>query len=206
PPPPPPPPPPHLHLHLLLLLPPHHPQHIPPKPTTAPPPPPPTYIPPKSNTPPALGDTPKASSPESKPKGPVGIIKDEKIFNEDGSFSVNYETENGIKVLASGSPSGVDKSVTQAGLYSYTAPDGTLIEVKYIADEGGYQPESSALPVAPEFPHPIPQFVIEQIARAAEEDAAAAAADAAVKTTGNTAVPNSASPQGGLSNTYYRVQ
>ena len=55
-------------------------------------------------------------------------------------------------------------------LHSYTAPDGTPVEVKFVADEGGYQPDSALLPVAPAFPHPIPQFVLDQIAKAAEED------------------------------------
>lgn len=44
-----------------------------------------------------------------------------------------------------------------------------------MANELGYQPESDLLPVAPAFPHPIPQFVLDQIEKAAEEDAAAAA-------------------------------
>lgn len=44
-----------------------------------------------------------------------------------------------------------------------------------MADENGFQPESDVLPVAPEFPHEIPQFVLDQIAKAAEEDAAEAA-------------------------------
>lgn len=57
-------------------------------------------------------------------------------------------------------------------LHSYTAPDGTPVEVKFVADENGYQPESALLPVAPAFPHPIPQFVLDQIAKAAAEDAA----------------------------------
>ena len=56
-------------------------------------------------------------------------------------------------------------------VHSYTAPDGTPVHVKFVADENGYQPQSDLLPVAPEFPHPIPQFVLDQIAKAAEEDA-----------------------------------
>lgn len=60
---------------------------------------------------------------------------------------------------------------------SYTSPDGTLVEVKFVADENGYQPESDKLPVAPVFPHPIPQFVLDQIKKAAEEDAARARGD-----------------------------
>jgi len=57
----------------------------------------------------------------------------------------------------------------------YTAPDGSLIEVTYVANEDGFQPEGDHLPIAPEFPHEIPEFVLRQIAKAAEEDALAAA-------------------------------
>jgi len=61
--------------------------------------------------------------------------------------------------------------------FRYTAPDGTPVVVKYVADENGFQPQSDLLPVAPEFPHPIPQFVLDQIAFAAEEDARNARGD-----------------------------
>jgi len=61
-------------------------------------------------------------------------------------------------------------------IHRYTAPDGTPVHVTFVADENGFQPQSDLLPVAPEFPHPIPQFVLDQIAFAAEEDAARARA------------------------------
>jgi hypothetical protein len=54
---------------------------------------------------------------------------------------------------------------------SFTHPDGTPFELKFVANAAGYQPESSALPEAPAFPFEIPQFVLDQIAKAAEEDA-----------------------------------
>ncbi|XP_066944484.1 cuticle protein AMP1A-like [Macrobrachium rosenbergii] len=105
---------------------------------------------------------------------PVAILRDDRTHDEFGSFSVDFESENGISFSQSGSPDGPEDSVVKAGEYSYTAPDGTFVEVKYVADENGFQPQSDLLPVAPEFPHPIPQFVLDQIAKAAEEDAAAA--------------------------------
>ncbi|XP_045593231.1 cuticle protein AMP1A-like [Procambarus clarkii] len=104
----------------------------------------------------------------------VPILKDDRVQEEDGRYSLGVETGNGIVLSQVGSPSGPDGSVVKSGQYSYTAPDGTPVVVKFVADENGYQPQSDLLPVAPEFPHPIPQFVLDQIAFAAEEDAAAA--------------------------------
>ena len=54
----------------------------------------------------------------------------------------------------------------------FTFPDGQEFTLKFVANENGFQPESPFLPVAPAFPHPIPDFVLEQIEKAAREDAA----------------------------------
>ncbi|XP_045593234.1 cuticle protein CP14.6-like [Procambarus clarkii] len=104
----------------------------------------------------------------------VPIIRHDFVPGNEGSYKLDVETGNGIVVSQSGSPSGPGGAVAKAGQYSYTAPDGTDVVVKFVADENGYQPQSDLLPVAPAFPHPIPQFVLDQIAKAAEEDAAAA--------------------------------
>ncbi|XP_063587521.1 cuticle protein AMP1A-like [Penaeus indicus] len=97
----------------------------------------------------------------------VPILRDERGQEGDGSYNFEIETGNGISALEFGSPSDPEGAVVVSGKYSYTAPDGTLIEVAYVANENGFQPSSDILPE-------LPQFVKDQIARAAEEDALAA--------------------------------
>ncbi|KAK8719074.1 hypothetical protein OTU49_014258, partial [Cherax quadricarinatus] len=101
----------------------------------------------------------------------VPILRDERVHEEDGTYSVAVETGDGIQVSESGAPTGPDGAIESSGQYSYTAPDGTKVSLSYVADENGFQPQSDLLPVAPEFPHEIPEFVREQIAFAAKEDA-----------------------------------
>ncbi|XP_063857023.1 cuticle protein AMP1A-like [Scylla paramamosain] len=108
----------------------------------------------------------------------VPILQDDRYHTEDGSYSVDVKTGNGIAFSQSGSPTGPNGAVIKAGEYSYTAPDGTDVHVKFVADGNGFQPQSDMLPVAPAFPHPIPDFVLRQIAFAEEEDAARARAEA----------------------------
>ncbi|XP_069947360.1 cuticle protein AM1159-like [Cherax quadricarinatus] len=116
--------------------------------------------------------SPAAPSRYSESSEEIPILKDERIHEEDGRYNYEVETGNGIRLSQSGSPDGPEGAVVKSGQYSYTAPDGTSVVVKFVADENGYQPESDLLPVAPEFPHEIPQFVLDQIAKAAEEDSA----------------------------------
>lgn len=58
-----------------------------------------------------------------------------------------------------------------------------------MADENGFQPQSDVLPVAPEFPHEIPQFVMDQIEFARQEDAARAQAEASEIRASNSYAP-----------------
>ncbi|XP_037780421.1 cuticle protein AMP1A-like [Penaeus monodon] len=100
----------------------------------------------------------------------VPILRDERVIEDDGRYNFDVETGNGILRSESGSP-GSEGAINSAGRFAYTAPDGTPVQVQFVADENGFQPQSDLLPVAPEFPHPIPDFVLEQIAFAAQEDA-----------------------------------
>ncbi|XP_042887676.1 cuticle protein AMP1A-like [Penaeus japonicus] len=100
---------------------------------------------------------------------PIEILLDERVQPESGGYSFKYETENGIVQSEEGAP-GLEGQTNVQGVYSYTLDDGSVVEVRYQADENGFQAQSPLLPVAPEFPHPIPQFVLDQIAFAEEQD------------------------------------
>nr|XP_027236912.1 cuticle protein AM/CP1114-like [Penaeus vannamei] len=105
---------------------------------------------------------------------PFAILRrDQHHPNGEGAHSFDFETENGISFHMSGSqgPAGGANSI---GDWSYPLGDGSTAEFKFVADENGYQPESSLLPVAPAFPHPIPDFVLRQIEFAEQQRAAEA--------------------------------
>ncbi|XP_071516013.1 cuticle protein AM/CP1114-like [Panulirus ornatus] len=104
----------------------------------------------------------------------IPIVSDDRIQEDDGRYHFEVKTGNGIELSQSGSPDGPEGSVIKSGQFSYTSPEGTPVVVTFVANENGFQPQSDVLPVAPPFPHPIPQFVLDQIAFAAEEDAARA--------------------------------
>ncbi|XP_047469342.1 cuticle protein CP14.6-like [Penaeus chinensis] len=100
----------------------------------------------------------------------IAILRDDRVIEDDGRYNFDMETANGIEVSEHGTP-GEKGAINSAGSFSYTAPDGTPISLQFVADANGFQPQGAHLPVAPEFPHPIPQFVLDQIAFAAQEDA-----------------------------------
>ncbi|XP_069996965.1 cuticle protein AM/CP1114-like [Penaeus vannamei] len=99
---------------------------------------------------------------------PIQILEDDRVQPRDGAYSFTIKTENGIVQSEEGVP-GLDGQTNVQGAFSYTLDDGSVVEVRYQADENGFQAQSPLLPVAPEFPHPIPQFVLDQIAFAEEQ-------------------------------------
>ncbi|PSN39564.1 hypothetical protein C0J52_20612 [Blattella germanica] len=108
------------------------------------------------------------AAPQDSVNPPVQIISQTSSLNADGSFSVSFETADGVKVEQSGfikpgvgtrsGAEGEDESgdiqVVQ-GSFSYTAPDGTPISLKYTADETGFHPEGDHLPTPPPVPEAI---------------------------------------------------
>ena len=93
---------------------------------------------------------------------PIAILRQSQDFSPEGSYSYGYETENGISQTETGAPSAQGETgpvVTNQGSYSYTAPDGTPIQVTYVADENGFRAQGAHLPVAP----PVPEAILRSL-------------------------------------------
>lgn len=75
------------------------------------------------------------------------------------NVSFSYETENGISAQEQGQLTGGSgkegPAVAAQGGFQYTSPDGTPIQLQYVADENGFQPQGAHLPVAPPIPPAI---------------------------------------------------
>jgi hypothetical protein len=94
-----------------------------------------------------------------RPQDPeVTITRSEFENKEDGSFSWASELSDGSKQEQSGQLKqiGEEQGIVIQGSYSYISPDGTPIQVKYIADENGFQPTGDHLPTSP----PIPEVTL----------------------------------------------
>ncbi|KAF2359288.1 Insect cuticle protein [Trinorchestia longiramus] len=97
------------------------------------------------------------------------IIEDNRIYPENGIFSFDFKTENGIVREESG-----NEHLVRTGIISYPMPNGETFFLKFVADATGYKVESPFLPQVPVFPHPIPEHSLRQIERAERERAEAA--------------------------------
>ncbi|XP_069996627.1 cuticle protein AMP1A-like [Penaeus vannamei] len=86
----------------------------------------------------------------------VELLRDDRVANEDGTFSYTLEADNGIKTAVSGSI-GAEGQINQEGSYTFILADGTQAVVTFVANENGFQPQSSILPT----PHPLPAHVYE---------------------------------------------
>ena len=85
-------------------------------------------------------------------------------------LSASFETDNGISREEEGD------GVQVTGSYSYTADDGTPVQITFVADENGFQPEGDALPtpVPTEYPTPeVPSTEAAAVSYGAPSSAAA---------------------------------
>ncbi|XP_014247075.1 endocuticle structural glycoprotein ABD-4-like [Cimex lectularius] len=100
------------------------------------------------------------SAPQGPSTEPIPILKYENNVNFDGTYNWEYETGNGIaakesgfvKNFGQGEPNEVQ---TAQGSFSYTAPDGQVIQLTYTADENGFVPQGAHLPTPPPVPEAI---------------------------------------------------
>ncbi|CAH1117680.1 unnamed protein product [Phaedon cochleariae] len=101
---------------------------------------------------------------------PIPIINQTEDSSPDGNFHFSYETGNGIKVDEKGylkeGQNASDLIQVIEGSVSYTDSNGTLINLRYIADENGYQPTGDHLPVAP----PLPEYVVRLLNSTAQSE------------------------------------
>ncbi|XP_037774889.1 cuticle protein AMP1A-like [Penaeus monodon] len=86
----------------------------------------------------------------------VELLRDERVANEDGTFSYALEADNGINTAVSGSI-GAEGQINQEDLTPLSSRGGTQAIVSFVANENGFQPQSSILPT----PHPLPAHVFE---------------------------------------------
>ncbi|XP_030035556.1 endocuticle structural glycoprotein ABD-4 [Manduca sexta] len=118
-----------------------------------------------------LGVAATALAAPQKSDETAQIISQDFDQQVDGSYRFSYETDNGIKAEETGTlkkatgPDASDVIVAQ-GAFTYTAPDGTVIALNYVADdEGGFKPEGAHLPTPPPIP-PAIQKALEYLATA----------------------------------------
>ncbi|XP_066582750.1 endocuticle structural glycoprotein SgAbd-2-like [Prorops nasuta] len=87
----------------------------------------------------------------------IGIRSQHQDSYPDGSYSWSYDTENGISASESGQPKATPEGQAEVvqGRFSYTAPDGTPINLEYVADENGFRAVGAHLPTPPPIPEAI---------------------------------------------------
>ena len=81
-------------------------------------------------------------------------LKYQNQINEDGSYKYAYETSNGIAAQEEGVGGHY-----ASGASSHYSPEGELIQLTYVADENGFQPQGSHLPTPP----PIPVAILKAL-------------------------------------------
>ncbi|KAL4707823.1 hypothetical protein ACJJTC_001769 [Scirpophaga incertulas] len=98
------------------------------------------------------------------PEADAQILKQDADVLPD-HYSFSYETSNGIAAQESGQLKNAgreDEAIEVQGSNQYSAPDGTPIQLSYIANENGYQPQGAHLPTPPA-PQAIPDYILRSL-------------------------------------------
>ncbi|XP_050674668.1 cuticle protein 3-like [Leptidea sinapis] len=84
---------------------------------------------------------------------------------KEDSYRWSYETENGIKAEEQGREA---DGIEAQGGYQYTGDDGQVYAVRYVANQGGFQPQAAHFPTSP----PIPEEILKALEQNARDEAA----------------------------------
>ncbi|XP_046393432.1 pupal cuticle protein 20-like [Ischnura elegans] len=83
----------------------------------------------------------------------IPIVQMDDVRDDAGQFSLRYITGDGTTVTEVGklvpTADGKGYVLVKEGSYQYKTPEGRTINLKYLADENGFQPIGDHLPVAP---------------------------------------------------------
>ncbi|XP_018008728.1 larval cuticle protein LCP-17 [Hyalella azteca] len=75
----------------------------------------------------------------------IGVVRDDSVAPVGARYRTSFQTDNGITIEEEGSEGSVGQTVVR-GSYSYTAPDGQVITINYVADENGYRATGPSIP------------------------------------------------------------
>merc|ERR1711931_305043 len=106
------------------------------------------------------------AAPQLLEEREVVVLRDDRLANEDGTFSYALEADNGIQTEVEG-VAGAEGQINMRGSYMMPLADGTFALVTFIANENGFQPQSDLLPT----PHPLPAHVYDLLAIAEQQRA-----------------------------------
>nr|CAD7256736.1 unnamed protein product [Timema shepardi] len=102
----------------------------------------------------AVGAVPLPQEPLQA--GIIPVLQRTEVRDEAGQFSLSYLSGDGTTLNEQGAlkptADGTDNVLVKQGSFSYTSPEGIPISLTYVADELGFRPEGSHLPVAPAVP------------------------------------------------------
>ncbi|XP_037803468.1 endocuticle structural glycoprotein SgAbd-8-like [Penaeus monodon] len=87
---------------------------------------------------------------ENPYSAPIPILKDDRTQDAYGGYSFDFESGNGIVRQESGKES--DGQAKEGG-WRYESPEGAPVEISFVADQGGYQPQGAVIPVPPPLPY-----------------------------------------------------
>ncbi|XP_021957411.1 cuticle protein CP14.6 [Folsomia candida] len=93
-----------------------------------------------------------SSAPATGNSSAATFLKDERQpLDDKGSYKYDIELSDGTKLQQEGNTEAPgagenETSIVIKGSYSYTAPDGTPVNVMYIANKDGYQPTGDVIP------------------------------------------------------------